>query len=198
MNRMLAVLVIVIGLVMISTSYIGAKVPIPEQDLAVTPTIPSYNLAVGIAPKNTLIPAVYRNRPMADSKIGTITIPALDISWPIFEGTQEKQLSKGVGHYRQSVLPGMFDNSVLSGHRTTVFRKLGNLEINNLILVKTVAGVFTYKVSHFKVVDRTSRKVIVPSRKPILTLTTCYPFYAKGKTTKAFIVTANLINPETN
>jgi sortase A len=126
-------------------------------------------------------------------KIGTITLPTLELSWPIFEGTEEAELSKGVGHYTKSVLPGLRDNSVLAGHRNTVFNRLGELEIGDQIFIKTAAGTLIYVITMFKVVKRTDKSVIVPTEDATLTLTTCYPFNHIGITTEAFIVTAKLV-----
>jgi sortase A len=136
---------------------------------------------------------LYTRRPDIGEKIGTITLESLDLSWPIFEGTDEAQLSRGVGHYTKSVLPGMDDNTILAGHRNTVFNRLGELKVGDLILVKTEAGIFTYQAKSFRVVSRADRTVIMPSQTGTLTLSTCYPFNNIGTTTDAFIVTAELI-----
>lgn len=137
-------------------------------------------------------PPLYAFQPAMDARLGTITFPTLKLSWPIFEGTTNKQLDKGVGHYRTSVLPGMPDNSVLSGHRSTVFNRLGELKIGDDIYVKTSAGTFTYRITKTRVVKRTDRTVIVPTSTATLTLTTCWPFNHVGITTQAYIVTATL------
>ena len=126
-------------------------------------------------------------------RIGTVTLDSLDLSWPIFEGVSELELSNGVGHFPQSVLPGVEDNSVLSGHRSTVFNRLGELEVGDLIYLETEDGVFTYEVTRLEVVDRDSKLVIVPTDKAVLTLTTCYPFDSLNVTTDAFIVSAALV-----
>lgn len=89
-------------------------------------------------------------------------------------------------------MPGQNDNTVLSGHRTTVFNRLGELQKGQLVMVQTSAGVFTYKVRSFRVVLKTDRTVIVPTNHAVLTLTTCYPFNNIGATTHAFIVSADL------
>jgi len=119
---------------------------------------------------------------------------SIGVSPPCFP--QDSQLAKGVGHFANSVLPGMIDNSVLSGHRFTVFNRLGELEMGDLIYVQTLAGTFTYKFESSRIVKRSDRSVIVPTKAGTLTLTTCYPFNFLGKTTDAYIVTANLINSE--
>jgi sortase A len=140
--------------------------------------------------------AEYETYPEKGDRVGTITLESLGLSWPIFEGTQEAQLSKGVGHYIGSVLPGVIDNSILSGHQSTVFARLGELEKGDRILIETNAGVFVYVITMFEVVDRSDQTVIQPSDDATLTLTTCYPFGAIGNTTEAYIVTAELVSSE--
>jgi sortase A len=140
--------------------------------------------------------AEYGTYPEKGDKVGTITLESLDLSWPIFEGTHEAQLSKGVGHYIGSVLPGVVDNAILSGHQSTVFARLGELEKGDRVLIETDAGIFVYVINKFEVVDRADQTVIQPSDDATLTLTTCYPFGAIGNTTEAYIVTADLVSSE--
>lgn len=61
-------------------------------------------------------------QPKIGEVIGTLSIPRLKRDLPIIEGTGSKELKLGVGHYIRSVLPGLSDNSVLAGHRGTVFK----------------------------------------------------------------------------
>lgn len=125
--------------------------------------------------------------------LGKITIPALKETLPIYQGTQNAQLKKGIGHYEQSVLPGVTDNSVLSGHRDSVFSQLSRLKIGESLTVETAAGKFTYKISKFRIVGADDRTVIVPTKTAVLTLTTCYPFHYIGSAPKRFIVSADLV-----
>ena len=129
------------------------------------------------------------------SYLGKITIPALKQTLPIYQGTEDSQLKMGIGHYEKSVLPGVADNSVLSGHRDSVFSQLGKLKLGDLITVETVAGNFTYKISRFRIVGADDRTVIVPTKTAVLTLTTCYPFHYIGSAPKRFIVSADLVPP---
>lgn len=126
--------------------------------------------------------------------LGKITIPALKETLPIYQGTENAQLKMGIGHYERSVLPGVADNSVLSGHRDSVFSHLGKLKIGEFVTVETVAGKFTYKISKFRIVGANDRTVIVPTKTAVLTLTTCYPFYYIGNAPKRFIVSADLVS----
>lgn len=136
---------------------------------------------------------LYPVRPTEGEDIGSLTIPALDQTIPIFHGTDEDELKKGIGHFAQSVLPGESDNSVLSGHRDTVFRKLGQLKLQDKLIVKTSAGVFTYEIKEIKIVDRYDKTIITPSDYSVLTVTTCYPFDFIGSAPDRYILIADLI-----
>ena len=91
------------------------------------------------------------------------------------------------------MLPGLQDNTILSGHRTSVFNRIGELEVNDLILIQTEPDIFTYQVRGSRVVDRDDQTVIGPTPTAVLTLTTCYPFNSLTRTTQAFLVEADLI-----
>ena len=86
-------------------------------------------------------------------------------------------MSKGVGHFTKSVLPGEEDNCVLSGHRDIVFRQLGNLKIGDQLIVETSAGTFTYEVEGTRSVHKDDKTVIVSTDHAVLSVITCYPFY---------------------
>ncbi|MFJ7993930.1 processed acidic surface protein [Peribacillus frigoritolerans] len=110
--------------------------------------------------------------------------------------TDEDELEKGVGHYAGSVLPGEKDNSVLSGHRDTIFRDLGEVGEGDLLIAKTEAGTFTYKVRKVRIVDAEDRTVIVPKPKATLTVTTCYPFSYIGSAPERYVLVADLLKSE--
>ena len=125
--------------------------------------------------------------------IGVITIPKLSEVYPIVQGTDDRDLKLGVGHYVNSVMPGVKDNSVLSGHRDSVFSKLGQLRSGDLVVIRTSSGTFDYVVRKTRIVLANDRTVIVPTPTATLTLSTCYPFFYIGSAPKRFIVSADLI-----
>lgn len=136
---------------------------------------------------------LYPKYPVEGDNIGSLTIPALKRRLPVIEGTGDKDLKRGVGHFTQSVLPGENDNCVFSGHRDTVFRQLDKLKIGDKLIVQTHAGTFTYKVSGTRIVHQDDKTVIVPTKSAILTMTTCYPFYFIGSAPDRYIVSATLV-----
>lgn len=180
-----------LGLVVYAMAQSSLSVVEPVSAVTAIPR-PSPSATAATSEPEPVVEALYSRRPELNERIGTITLPTLKLSWPIYEGTTNQQLDKGVGHYVNSVLPGIADNSVLSGHRTSVFNRIGELKIGDEIYVETSAGIFTYRVELTRVVKRTDRTVIVPTSTAILTLTTCWPFNHAGITTQAYIVTATL------
>ncbi|SHP74419.1 Sortase (surface protein transpeptidase) [Mycobacteroides abscessus subsp. abscessus] len=137
--------------------------------------------------------SLYSKKPEIGENIGDLVIPKIEATLPIIHGTAEEELEKGVGHFAGSVLPGELDNSVLSGHRDTVFRRLGEVGKGDLLIVTTSAGEFTYRVNRVRIVDADDRTVIVPKPKATLTVSTCYPFDYIGDAPQRYILVASLV-----
>lgn len=137
--------------------------------------------------------SLYPVYPTEGDNIGSLTIPALNRKLPILQGTSEKELNKGVGHFLQSVLPGEEDNCVLSGHRETSFKQIGDLNIGDELIVQTSAGIFTYEINGTRIVHEDDKTVIVPSEHAVLTMTTCYPFNYVGNAPDRYIISATLV-----
>lgn len=142
--------------------------------------------------------SIYTEVPQQGDMFGTLQIPRINANLEIYEGTDEAELEKGIGHYAKSVLPGEKDNSVLSGHRDSVFRRLGEVKIGDELIVTTNAGTFTYKVKRIRIVDKDDRTVIVPKPTATLTVTTCYPFRYVGSAPERYILVAYLANSKLN
>ncbi|WP_408006365.1 class D sortase [Pseudalkalibacillus sp. A8] len=142
--------------------------------------------------RNVKESVLYPERPEKGERIGELIIPKLEATLPIYHGTEEDELEIGVGHFEGSVLPGENDNSVLAGHRDTVFRKLGEVGVNDILIVKTSAGEFTYKVRKVRIVDEDDRTVIVPKPRATLTVSTCYPFDFIGAAPERYVLIAEL------
>ena len=70
-------------------------------------------------------------------EIATIEIPKLNIEYPIYHGTSEEVLYKGIGHLSNSSLPvgGDSTHAILAGHRgmssADMFLYLDQLEIGD-------------------------------------------------------------------
>ncbi|WP_232233832.1 class D sortase [Bacillus sp. J33] len=126
--------------------------------------------------------------------IGILKIPRLEAELPIIEGTDEDELEKGVGHFSTTVFPGQPDQILLSGHRDTVFRSLGELESGDLFQVSMPYGEYTYEITDSEIVDADDTTVIrSTSPHEILTVSTCYPFSYVGNAPYRYILNAKRI-----
>lgn len=129
-------------------------------------------------------------------KIGELIIPRIGGILPIVEGTDPDSLEKGVGKYRGygTVAPNETGHVVLSGHRDTVFRKIGELQDGDRLYIRFQGKIYTYQIRKRWVTHADDRTVIVPYDKPVLSLTTCYPFDYVGNAPDRYIIRADLID----
>jgi sortase A len=126
--------------------------------------------------------------------VGILNIPSLDKKLPIIEGTDEKELEKGVGHYTSTKLPGQKDRIFLAGHRDTVFKRMGELQKGDLLSINMKDASYTYEISEMFIVDETDLSVLEPTAPDeILTLSTCYPFEYLSSTDERYIINARMI-----
>lgn len=188
---------IVLGLWFTTTSvykvgkgYISYKMNAPEREMELKKEVS----AAGKVEEEEEKEVLYPDKPEVGEEIGELYIPKIKSVLPIIHGTDEDELEKGVGHYAGSVMPGEKDNSVLSGHRDTVFRRLGEVGEGDILEVTTKAGTFEYRVNKVRIVDADDRTVIVPKPRAMLTVTTCYPFDFIGDAPQRYILVAHLIS----
>ncbi|MDL4839204.1 class D sortase [Aquibacillus rhizosphaerae] len=126
--------------------------------------------------------------------VGILEMPSIDAELPIVEGTDADDLEKGVGHYKGTAYPRQQDQIVLSGHRDTVFRKLGDIEIGDIFILKLPYGEFTYEMVDSKIVDADDRTIIKSTApEEELVITTCYPFSYVGNAPERYIIYAKPI-----
>lgn len=122
-------------------------------------------------------------------------IPDFMRRYAVFWGTSSTVLEQGVGMYvsRWTAVPNVRGgHTVLSGHRDTVFSELGRLDKGERLVVKYDGRKFIYRIQKIWITTADDRSVIVPKKKPTLTLTTCYPFGYLGNAPKRYIVQAVL------
>jgi len=139
--------------------------------------------------------------PAIGSAVGTITIPKIDLSMVVVEGTGDAQLQTGPGHYPSTPLPGENGNAAIAGHRTTYlhpFYNLNELVPGDPITVVTLQGIFLYHVTGSLAVPPTDVSVVADTIRPTLTLTTCNPRYSATQrlVVHALLVASILAHPK--
>jgi sortase A len=128
-------------------------------------------------------------------KIASLVVPKFKNKYSVFWGADDKVLKKGVGMFVSDVTttPDGGGHTVLSGHRDTVFYKLGELKTGDVLNVEYGENVYTYVINKIYITDPEDRTVIVKKDSPTLTLTTCYPFNFVGNAPERYIIQAKLI-----
>lgn len=118
----------------------------------------------------------------AGSAIGYITIPKIDLNLPIYEGTSDSVLEKGIGHIRETSYPvgGPSTHAALSGHRgmadAELFTNLDKLEIGNQFYLHVLDDILAYEVDQIRVVEPDDiSDLSVVYGEDMCTLVTCTP-----------------------
>ena len=118
-----------------------------------------------------------------DDMIGYLKIERIGVELPVYHGTSDEVLGRGVGHLEGSSLPvgGENTHSVMSAHRglpsSKLFTDLDRMEIGDTFQIIVLDQVLTYQVDFIKVIrpyDVTDLQIIEGG--DYCTLFTCTPY----------------------
>ena len=118
-----------------------------------------------------------------DGIMGYIEIPKIGVNLPIYHGTSEETLDRGVGHLLGSSLPvgGTGTHCVFTGHSglagQKMFSDLDQLELLDVFYLKVLDETLAYSVIEINTVlpEDTSELAINPQSDDV-TLITCTPY----------------------
>lgn len=126
----------------------------------------------------------------AGPPLALLTIDRVDIQVPVYNGTDEFNLNRGVGRIIGTAPFEAEGNLGIAGHRDGFFRGLKDIAVGDEIRFQTARGEVLYTVSSIEIVEPSDVSVLAPTPERTLTLVTCYPFYYVGHAPKRYIVTA--------
>ena len=115
--------------------------------------------------------------------MGALEIPKISLYLPIYHGTSQEVLEKGVGHLEGSSIPigGKNTHAVLTGHRglpsAELFSNLDQLERNDEFYIHILGKTFASKVFNVETVrpEETGHLAIARGQDRV-TLVTCTPY----------------------
>ncbi len=118
-----------------------------------------------------------------DGMMGMVEIPKISVRLPIYHGTTEEVLNKGVGHLENTSLPigGKGTHAVLSAHTgltdKKMFTDLELLEKGDMFYLRILGRNLAYQIDDIRVVkpEDTSHFSLV-RQKDYVTLVTCTPY----------------------
>lgn len=118
-----------------------------------------------------------------DGIMGYIEIPLIQVSLPIYHGTDSKTLDIGLGHLLGSSLPvgGRSTHTVLTGHSgmatQKMFSDLDKLELGDVFYLQVLGETLAYQVDAINVVLPYDTSFLgITESEDYCTLVTCTPF----------------------
>lgn len=116
-------------------------------------------------------------------KLGYVEIPKIDVNIPIYAGTSDEVLEKGIGHLEGTSLPigGKSTHAVITGHRglpkAKLFRNLNKLEVGDVFYIHNIETVLAYEVDQILTVEpHNFEPILVVEGEDYFTLLTCTPY----------------------
>lgn len=118
-----------------------------------------------------------------DEVMARVIIPSISSDLPVFHGTAEETLERGIGHLYGSSLPvgGEGTHAVLTGHtglsHATLWDNLVNVEMGDAFYVNVAGETLKYEVSDIRVVLPEETDSLTPILgEDLITLITCTPY----------------------
>ena len=130
------------------------------------------------------VPGYYETLTITENDmIGYLKIDRIGIELPIYHGTSDDVLNKGVGHLEGSSLPVGGENThcVMSAHRglpsSKLFTDLDRMEIGDTFQIVVLDQVLTYQVDFVKIIEPTDVSDLqIIEGGDYCTLFTCTPY----------------------
>lgn len=115
--------------------------------------------------------------------MGYIEIPGIDVSLPIYHGTEESVLQVAIGHLEWTSLPtgGESTHCVVSGHRglpsARLFTDLDQMAVGDYFMIHVLDETLTYEVDQIRIVEpHETEDLLIQEGKDLFTLVTCTPY----------------------
>lgn len=135
-----------------------------------------------------------------DPLMGRLEIPGIGADLPVYHGTNDDVLAKGVGHLENSSLPlgNKGEHSVLTAHRglpsSKLFRHVDDMTVGDEFTIQILDELLTYKVFEINIVlpDETDW-LQNDERKSLVTLLSCEPYMID---THRMLITGELVSKD--
>lgn len=118
-----------------------------------------------------------------NAMVGYVEVPKVNIYLPIYYGTDDEVLNKGVGLIENSSLPvaGKSTHAVLSAHTglpsQELFTGIENLDKGDVFFIHVLNKTYAYKVNQIVVVlPEETEELMIQKDKTYVTLLTCTPY----------------------
>ena len=127
-----------------------------------------------------------------DAPLAVLRIPKIRLEVPVFNGTDDRTLNRGVGRIVGTAQVGAGGNLGIAGHRDGFFRGLQDVAPGDVIELARPGHADVYVIDRIRTTKPEDVSVLKSTPKPSLTLVTCFPFHYVGSAPKRYIVRASL------
>jgi sortase A len=135
----------------------------------------------------------------SEGLMARIRIPSIKVDLPIYHGTSDNVLERGIGHLEGTALPvgGRSTHSVLTGHRglasSEIFTNLDKVRAGDTFTIEVFGEILAYRVTETRVVEpEDTESLLVQPGEDLITLVTCTPL---GINSHRILVTGERVTP---
>lgn len=161
-------------------SYEFKKAKIYNENLAGDPVYDPFVGGSGYGLPSNYLELLNVNK---DGVMGYIEIPKISVNLPIYHGTDNDVMEKGIGHIQVTSLPigGISTHSILTGHTglpsAELFTNLDKLSVGDIFYIKVLNNTLIYKIYDVKVIlPNEISELKIEKGKDLVTLVTCTPY----------------------
>ncbi len=134
--------------------------------------------------------------PSYEQVYGELSIPSVGILCPLVYGDSKYALTLGAGQYIGSRIIGYPGTTFVCAHVNRQFKTLNQVQVGDEVRVRTLYGVYTYRISYVGVHEASDDSVYdLASPDENLVLYTCYYDYSGiGSVKKRFFACADYVS----
>jgi len=164
----------------------GSNAPVPHG--------PASGYEVDLASWSSKRVQAYKNSFLQkiDPPLAVLRIPRIHLEVPVFNGTDDATLNRGVGRIVGTAQVGASGNLGIAGHRDGFFRGLKDVAQGDVIEFARPSQTDFYVIDRIQIVRPEDVSVLGSTPARSLTLITCFPFYFIGSAPQRYIVRASL------
>ncbi len=140
--------------------------------------------------------------PEAGTHYAMLSCARIQLEVPVYWGDTKEILQAGIGQFAGSFLPGFGRSILLSGHNTTFFKPLEQIEEGDTVICRTNYGEYRYLVREVLIQSAEEAQEeldeMLSYSEETLIMYTCFPFtpFAGKKDKRLFVYADKILGPK--
>lgn len=151
--------------------------PLAGIEVRTPPTLPPIDPSAPLPQPED--PPLDPYEPTPEVRHGTLEIPAIGLSQPLFEGVSLTAINRGPSHWPGTAMPGQLGNVVVAGHRTTYTRPFWDMQAlqpgDEMIFTMNDGSRYVYALERLEIVDPMAMRIVDQTYEYRATIFACHP-----------------------